>query len=91
MNQVLLGYDIILGRYLMKLLKLDVKYSSDTLQWESEGEIPLKPLDAKIDTHFFIDDPDDLIAEVDKMSTILDSKYAKVDLAKGSKRNPKLK
>ena len=59
MDEVLPGYQMIIGRDLMKLLKLDIKYSSDTLEWDGNGEIPLKPPEAEIETHFFIDDPAD--------------------------------
>ena len=79
-----------MGRDLMKLLKVDVKYSSDTLEWVGNGKIPLKPLEVGIDMHFFIDDPDELMAEVDRISSILDTKYAKDDLEKVSEANPHL-
>ena len=80
MEDILLGYDMIIGRDLMRLLKLDVKYSTSTVEWFGNGEIPLKPPTATAETHFFISDPAHLVAEADRMSTILDAKYSKVDL-----------
>ena len=80
MNTVIPGYDMIIGRDLMHILKLDVMFSTSTLVWFENGEIPLKPADATAQTHFYINDPEDIMTEADKMSTILDAKYKKANL-----------
>ena len=90
MEEILPGYDMIIGRDLMELLKLDVKFSTSTVEWTGEGEIPLKPPTASADTHFFISDPANLIAESDRMSTILDAKYSKADLDEVANTTPHL-
>ena len=46
MDTPLPGYDMILGRDLMHSLKLDVMFSTGTLNWLDHGEIPLKPSNA---------------------------------------------
>ena len=82
MNQLIPGYDMIIGRDLMQILKLDVMFSTSTLSWFEHGEIPFKPADATAETHFYINDPEDIMTEADKMSSILDAKYDKADLDK---------
>ena len=54
MDEVLPGYHMIIGRDLMQLLKLDNKYSSDTLEWVGNREIPLKPPEAEKKHIFFL-------------------------------------
>ena len=77
MDTVIPGYDMILGRDLMQTLKLDVMFSTSSLVWFEHGEIPLKPVNAQVDTHFYINDPENIMTEVDKMSSILHNKYKK--------------
>ena len=89
-NTVLPSYDMIIGRDLMHLLKLDVQFSTGSLDWFEHGSIPLKPSDATLEDSFYINDPEDIMSEADKMSTILDAKYEKADLDKVSKSTPHL-
>ena len=90
MNTVIPGYDMIIGRDLMHILELDVMFSTSTLVWFENGEIPLKPADATAATHFYINDPKDIMTESDKVSSILDAKYEKTDLEKLTKETPQL-
>ena len=57
-------------------------FSTSTLSWFEHGEIPFKPADATTETHLYINDPEDIMTEADKMSSILDAKYTKADLHK---------
>ena len=50
----------------------------------------MKPTDATLEDHFYINDPDDIISEADKMSTVLDSRYKKADLDQISRSTPHL-
>ena len=84
-NAVIPGYDMIIGRDLMQHLKLDVMFSTSNLVWFENGEIPLKPANATAQTHFYINDPQDIMTEADKMSSILDAKYEKANLDKVAK------
>ena len=90
MNKVIPGYDIIIGRDLIHSLKLDVMFSTQSLVWFENGEIPLKPANATQQTLFYINDPQDIMTEADKMSSILDAKYDKADLDKVVKETPYL-
>ena len=76
---------MIIGRDLMQHLKLDVMFSTSNLVWFENGEIPLKPANATAQTHFYINDPQDIMTEADKMSSILDAKYEKANLDKVAK------
>ena len=90
MTKVIPGYDMIIGRDLMHHLKLDVMFSTSSLVWFENGEIPLKPANATKETHFYINDPQDIMTEADKMSSILDAKYEKANLDKVAKETPHL-
>lgn len=90
MEEILPGYDMIIGRDLMRLLKLDVKYSTSTLEWFRNGEIPFKPHAVSAKNHFFISDTDNLIAESDRMTAILDAKFSKADLDDVANTTPHL-
>ena len=74
----------------MCILELDVMFSTSTLVYFENGEIPLKPADATAQTHFYINDPQDVMTESDKMSTILDDKYEKANLEKVAEGTPHL-
>ena len=90
MSTVIPGYDMIIGRDLMQHMKLDVMFSTSTLVWFENGEIPLKPASATAQTHFYINDPEDIMSEADRMSSILDAKYEKANLDEVAKKTPHL-
>ena len=52
-TKVIPGYDMIIGRDLMHHLKLDVMFSTSSLVWFENGEIPLKPANAMKETPCF--------------------------------------
>ena len=74
----------------MHLLKIDIQFSTGSLDWFENESIPLKPSDATLEDSFYINDPEDIMSEADKMSTILDAKYEKADINKVSKSTPHL-
>ena len=78
-KQSLGGYDIIIGRDLLRELGIVLDFNRETIIW-GDGEVPMKPRDATAETHFFVDEPDGLLEEADRMSKILDAKYSKADL-----------
>ena len=74
----------------MHILKLDVQFNTSSLNWYEHGSISLKPTDVTMETHFYINDPDDIMSKAEKMSAILDAKYEKADLDKVSNPTPHL-
>ena len=73
------NYDMVIGRDLLQELGIDLKFSNQSIVWD-DGDIPMKPKESSVETSFFVEEPDGLIAETDRMSKILDAKYAKADL-----------
>lgn len=67
--------DLIIGRELLNDLGIDIKFSTNTIQW-GDLEIPMKPKDISPMTHFAVEDSHY------PRSTILDAKYEKADLVK---------
>jgi hypothetical protein len=80
-KKTLAGYDIIIGRDLLKELGIVLDFKNETILW-GDGEIPMKPRDATVETSFFINEPAGLAEEADRMSKILDAKYSKADIKK---------
>jgi len=78
-QQRLGNYDMILGRDLLEELGLQMNFAEHTIRW-GDGEIPMKPTDATSETSFFVNDPSSISDEAERMSRILDAKYAKADL-----------
>ena len=73
------NYDMVIGRDLLQELGIDLKFSNQSIVWD-DGDIPMKPKESSVETSFFVEEPDGLMAETDRMSKILDAKYAKADL-----------
>ena len=51
------NYDAIIGRDLMYTLGIDVRYSSSTVHWTDQGEIPMKNNVSENENLFFAEDP----------------------------------
>ena len=64
----------------MHTLGIDVRYSTSSVHWTDQGEIPMKNNVSEWENLFYIEDPKELVVEADKMSTILDAKYKKANL-----------
>ena len=73
-------YDMVMGRDLLEELGLQLNFADQTVKWD-DYEVPMKPSDAKQETSFFVADPGTISDEAERMSRILDAKYAKADLA----------
>ena len=73
---------MIIGINLIHFLKLDVQFSTVSFEWHEHGSIPLKPSDGTLENHFYINDPEDIMSEAEKMSTILDANYEILTLTK---------
>ena len=49
------AYDMIIGRDIMSFLGIDIRFSDQVVTWEG-AEMPFKPLDATVETHYQIDE-----------------------------------
>ncbi len=80
-NGALSNYQMIIGRDLLNHLGIDICYSDLTVKWpRMNAVLPMKPREAKINTHFHVHDSVRVDDEIQRMSRILDSKYAPADL-----------
>ena len=85
------GYDMILGRDILTELGIDLCFSDQMIKWPKlHAEIPMKPLRATKETHFFVQEPPSLINDATRMSKILDAKYAPADLHQVAKNTKHL-
>ncbi len=72
-------YDMIIGRDILQDLKIDIKFSTSTIEWDN-SEIPLKDSDTQAKDGFFVQDPQSVDDATDRLKHILDAKYEKADL-----------
>ena len=85
-------YDMIVGRDLLNELGMDIKFSTNTVCWET-AEIPMKSRDATPATSYFIQETEQLRTETDRLSATpkwLVSEYHKTDLREYSHRQTNL-
>ena len=73
------GYDMILGRDILRELKIDIQFSDDTIHWD-EASIPMKDRDCTVQDSFFIKDPKAVDFSMTRIKQILDAKYEKANL-----------
>ena len=73
------NYDMIIGRDLMSDLKMDVKFSTQTIEWE-DSEIPLKDSDASMAEAYYVRDSEAVDDATVRLKGILDAKYEAADL-----------
>ena len=78
LTQDLGRYDMIIGQDLMNELGIDILYSKRTVEWDGMT-IPLKEIDAKVETAYYIRDSFQL-DESEAIKKILDAKYEAADL-----------
>ena len=75
-------YDMIIGRDLMTELGIDVMFSTSTIDWgRMNASIPMKPYDFSFVEDVYIAESDDVEQDTDRLSSILDAKYAPTDVA----------
>ena len=76
-------YDMIIGRDLANKIGLDTCGSDRTIKWpQMNAEVPYKPSKLEKEESYYIQDPDSLTGDTDRMSRILEAKYSKADLHK---------
>jgi hypothetical protein len=71
---------MIIGNDLLESLKIDIKYSTSTIEWDG-AEIPMKSRDATIEDSYFISDSPTLIEASERIKQILDAKYEPANLS----------
>ena len=77
----LASYNMILGRNDLTELGIDIKFSTQSIEWlRMNATIPMKPRDATPYTHFFVDKDVSMDKETDRLSSILNAKYSAYDL-----------
>jgi hypothetical protein len=74
-----INYDMIIGNDLLEKLKIDLKNSTSTVEWDGE-EIPMKSRDATIENSYVITDSPSLEEAANRIKEILDAKYEPADL-----------
>ena len=72
-------YDMIIGNDLLENLKIDIKYSTSTIEWDG-AEIPMKLRDTTIEDSYYINDTPSLIEVAECIKQILDAKYEPANL-----------
>ena len=73
------SYDMIIGRDIMSELRIDLKFSTQEIEWD-DSQIPFKDVDASISEAYHVDDPEGLEDDAQRLKTILDAKYEEADL-----------
>lgn len=73
-------YNFIIGKDLLHDLGIDLNFSTKTVQW-NEKVIDMKPPTCTKETSFYVDDSTRVSEALDRISKILDAKYAPTDLA----------
>ena len=68
-----------IGNNLLDHLKIDLKYSTSTIEWDN-AEIPMRSWDATIEDSYYIHDTPRLEETVERIKRILDAKYEPANL-----------
>ena len=74
-----LNYDMIIGRDLLEFAGIDIKFSSQTVEW-NDFEMPFKAHDCQLHDAYNVNDGDNLEDMTDRIKKILDAKYEPADL-----------
>jgi len=74
-------YDMIIGRDILRFLKINIKFSEEIVKWDG-AEIPFKDGDASIKEAHCVADSDPVEDAVHRVKWILDAKYEKADIEK---------
>ena len=75
------AYDMIIGRDILEFLKIDIRFSDNTVVWDG-SEMPFKERDATEIEAYHISEGDSMEDAVHRVKRILDAKYEKADLDK---------
>ena len=72
-------YDMIIGRDLLREMKVDINFSNQTVVWDGRS-IPMKDSICTIDDGYYVDDPEWMESEIARLRDVLDQKYKPADL-----------
>jgi hypothetical protein len=72
-------YDMIIGNDLLEALKVDIKYSTMTIEWDG-AEIPMRSKDMTIEELYLISNTPCLQEAAERIKQILDAKYEPANL-----------
>ena len=73
------AHDIIIGRDLMEFLGIDIRFSTQQVEWDN-ASIPFKSSDEVRQGLFHVDDPEAILEEHERVKKILDAKHEAADL-----------
>jgi predicted aspartyl protease len=73
------AYDMIIGRDIMSDLKMDIKFSTNTIEWDGH-EMPLKECDASFPEAYYVRDSTAVDEATQRLKGILDAKYEAADI-----------
>jgi len=74
-------YDMIIGRDMLTELGIDVLFSTSTIEWgRMNASIPMKPYDFVLNEDVYIAESEGVEADTERLSSILDAKYAPTDV-----------
>ncbi len=79
MTPTLGAYDLIIGRDLMEFLGIDIRFSTQEIEWDN-ATVPFKDTDEIQKGLFHVDDPAVILEEHECIKKILDAKYKVADL-----------
>jgi len=74
-------YDMIIGRNILRFLKIDIEFSEEIVKWDG-AEMPFKDGDASVKEACSVADSDPIEDAVHRVKRILDAKYEKADVEK---------
>jgi len=67
-------YDMIIGRDILRFLKIDIKFSEEIVEWDG-AEMPFKDGDASMKEAYYVADSNPVEDAVHRVKKILDAKY----------------
>ncbi len=73
------NYDMIIGRDILKFLKINLRFSDEQIEWD-HATMPYKDRDATPLDSYHVEDPEELFEETERIKRILDAKYTPADL-----------
>ena len=79
---------MIIGRDMLELLKIDIKFSDVTIEWDYKS-IPFKDQESTL-TDFHVKEPDAVEEANDRLKRILDAKCEKANLEEICREQPEL-
>ena len=72
-------YDMIIGRDLLREMKIDINFSTQTVVWDGRS-ILMKDSKCTINDGYYVDDPQWMESEIARLRDVLDQKYKPADL-----------